>query len=112
VHRPRPCAAAVAFTAQSAVPQVTQLLKLGGSAALAAVAGLLNAAVGRRGTHLGATVTHVCWQARRIIELAAPADVWQDITSPCAAARAELCPVELHVRAPAVASQLPATASF
>jgi len=51
VHRPRPCAAAVALTALSAVPQVTQLLKPGGSAALAAVAGLLNAAVGRPGTH-------------------------------------------------------------
>ena len=34
-------------------------------------------------------------QARRIIELAAPADVWQDISSPCAAARPDLRPVAL-----------------
>jgi len=97
------------FTALFATPV---LLKLRGPAALAAVAGPLNAALGRAGTHLGATVTHVCWQARRIIELAAPADVWQDVTSPCAAARAELRPVELHVRAPAAASQLPATCIY
>ncbi|KAK9837074.1 hypothetical protein WJX81_000898 [Elliptochloris bilobata] len=33
--------------------------------------------------------------ARQIIALAAPADVWQDISSPCAAARADLRPPTL-----------------
>lgn len=43
-----------------------------------------------------------CPQARRIIMLAAPSDVWQEASHPCAAARADLRPVPLpalHVRA-------------
>ncbi|KAK9837073.1 hypothetical protein WJX81_000898 [Elliptochloris bilobata] len=49
--------------------------------------------------HSRATAAHArCLPAalaRQIIALAAPADVWQDISSPCAAARADLRPPTL-----------------